>query len=229
MEIEEPYTKHVMNVPNNNEMISITAIVMNEQLFNEFCDSMLETPDKNVSSFSGEKTSTKDLVKKCKEAGNVPMICKGTKTEKFFTKYEVETQFMTVVKRGFANKKLKDIITVPQEEAKKNFDNFLEKQTPKTKEKILASSKLLFEEVKLGLRPEFSKLLIKIIYEHSPDIPRTSKLELAEQACVSIINTMSVWTKQFGDPFTQDVKGYLQRIVIGIVVANENHIRANLN
>lgn len=73
----------------------VTSVVLDPEDFEAFCDELIDVF--NVG--SGERTN-REGVEKIRKAGHLPLMAKGTKTEKFFTRWNVKTAHMGVIKRG---------------------------------------------------------------------------------------------------------------------------------
>ena len=80
--------------------IRFTSIVLDPDEFDAFCDELKGLFDV---ADGGQRTNDSTIAR-IKEFGNLPMMAKGTKTEKFFKRWGVKTDKMGVVKRGTFNK-----------------------------------------------------------------------------------------------------------------------------
>lgn len=86
-----------MAVPRIQEFpeLGVTSIVMDEADFNAFADELGEIIDVGTG-----KRADKAHIDAIKAAKHLPMMGRGTKTEKFFTRWNVTTERLTVIVRG---------------------------------------------------------------------------------------------------------------------------------
>ena len=91
-------TKHQFQMPNG---ALLTSVVMSEEEFSELCDLISEivadTPPVNPD--HGERMTEKE-VDLIREAKHVPMMARGTLTERIFDKYDIPTNHASFIVRG---------------------------------------------------------------------------------------------------------------------------------
>jgi hypothetical protein len=79
-------------LPNNKE---ITSIVMDEDDFNDFVDSL-----RGIIVLNNTERAAQIQIDAIKAAKTLPMISRGTKTQFVFDKYGIETDFASFIVRG---------------------------------------------------------------------------------------------------------------------------------
>jgi hypothetical protein len=79
----------------------MTSLVLDEPEFVAFCKGFLNLfPELD-----------EDAVQRCIDAKTVPMIARGTKTEKLFTQYDIKTDRMSVIVRGAGREVARRVFT----------------------------------------------------------------------------------------------------------------------
>ncbi len=90
-----PY-KQVYKLPNG---IVITSIVMDQEEFNEFCDNLKGIL--HTDRLGGNmKRADDEQIEQIRASKHLPMMARGTKTQRFFDQYEVTTDYLCVIVRG---------------------------------------------------------------------------------------------------------------------------------
>ena len=102
--------KTVLNFGLGDEKFEITSLVMDKKDFMEFCD---EIEKSNIFEVGQQERAAKEAVDRLREAGMLPMMSRGTKTQVFFDKYDVKTDKLSACVRGtgrkIAEKMLRDV------------------------------------------------------------------------------------------------------------------------
>lgn len=73
----------------------ITSVVMDEDEFNAFCDELGGI----FNQAQGERANA-DQISMIKQAKHLPAMARGTKTEKFFTRYGIKSNLASFIVRG---------------------------------------------------------------------------------------------------------------------------------
>ena len=73
----------------------ITSVVMDEAEFNAFCDELGGI----FNQAQGERANA-DQISMIKQAKHLPAMARGTKTEKFFTRYGIKSNMASFIVRG---------------------------------------------------------------------------------------------------------------------------------
>lgn len=76
----------------------ITSVVVDQAEFDQFCDQINGVKDQAGSFLTPEQVQT------IREAKHIPMMARGTATERFFKQWDVETKLMCVIVRGHGPK-----------------------------------------------------------------------------------------------------------------------------
>jgi hypothetical protein len=84
---------------------TITSVVLDKDQFDAFADGLLGLIVANAGK-ENEVRCDQAQVDTIKRAGQLPLMGRGTLTEKFFTQFGVKTDLMGVVVRGTARKLL---------------------------------------------------------------------------------------------------------------------------
>lgn len=91
----QPY-KQVYKLPNG---LVVTSVVMDKKDFDLFCDDL-----KGLLHTSNMKEPLKraddDQVEKIRQSQHLPLMARGTKTQKFFDQFEVNTDYLCAIVRG---------------------------------------------------------------------------------------------------------------------------------
>jgi len=77
----------------------LTAVVVDREDFDAFCDEL-----EGVFDFGSGERANKEVVDIVRKCGHLPLMGRGTKTEKFFKQWGVETDKMAVTVRGTFSK-----------------------------------------------------------------------------------------------------------------------------
>lgn len=86
----------------------ITSVVMDQSDFNALCDDL-----EGIKLHGGGRASKSDI-DLIRASKNLPLMYRGTVTQKFFDKYEVETDYMCATVRGEGKNLLKTILPSPE-------------------------------------------------------------------------------------------------------------------
>lgn len=86
----------------------ITSVVMDQSDFDTLCDDL-----EGIQLRDGRSTSKSD-VDTIRASKHIPFMYRGTATEKFFDKYEVETDYMCVIVRGEVKNLMKAMLPNPE-------------------------------------------------------------------------------------------------------------------
>ncbi len=82
--------------------IVLTSVVLDEAEFNSFVNSFAEIG------------MTKADIELLVEGKHIPMIKKGTKTQQFFDRYGIETEFMSAIVRGAGSRVMAGYLHNPE-------------------------------------------------------------------------------------------------------------------
>lgn len=85
--------------------LKLTSVVIDANDFESFCDDLAGIMEIEKGIRANENT-----IQSIKKTGILPLMSRGNKTEKFFTKWGVKTDKMSVIKRGFYEEMTKKII-----------------------------------------------------------------------------------------------------------------------
>ncbi len=100
--MEKKISKHVfpMRDPMTGGMAEITSIVTDQEDFDQVMDTLDQSVEimmlKMEGGFGREKPNTKVY----RIMKHMPLVCRGTKTQWVFDRYEVATPYMSIIVRG---------------------------------------------------------------------------------------------------------------------------------
>jgi len=75
--------------------IRVTSVVIDADEFESFCNELEGIFDVKIGARAG-----KEAIEAIRKEGHLPLMARGTKTEKFFERWGVKTDKMGVVRRG---------------------------------------------------------------------------------------------------------------------------------
>ena len=87
----EPYVQEFV-LPNGRELASV---VLDHEDFIKFCDELF-----GIAVINNDVRTGSALIERLKEAKHLPMMGRGTKTEKFFQRWGVKAKALSVIVRG---------------------------------------------------------------------------------------------------------------------------------
>lgn len=87
--MSKPFVKH-FNLPDNKE---VTTIVLDKAEFDALCDELVDL-------FNSHSQPGHQIAQAFKEAENIPVMSRGTKTQKFFDRWGVKTDLASIIVRG---------------------------------------------------------------------------------------------------------------------------------
>lgn len=85
----DPYVRH-FDFPDNK---NVTAVVLDKVDFDAVCDELFEI-------LESWGQPAQQVIEAIKEAENIPAMVRGTKTQKFFDRWNVKTSMLSVIVRG---------------------------------------------------------------------------------------------------------------------------------
>lgn len=85
----EPFVKH-FGLPDNKE---VTTVVLDKSDFDALCDELVDL-------FTSHSQPGHQIAQAFKEAENIPVMARGTKTQKFFDRWGVKTELISIIVRG---------------------------------------------------------------------------------------------------------------------------------
>lgn len=91
-------TKHRFRMPVNGSLVDLTSLVMSEGEFAECVRFVFDGPP--IIRVEGGGRTDPGHAKAFLEAKHIPMIARGTVTQRVFDQYAVETDYMSVIVRG---------------------------------------------------------------------------------------------------------------------------------
>ena len=97
----EPFLKQ-FTLPDGKEL---TAVIIDHDEFLSFCDELA-----GVMNLADKQRVTTEQIAALKEAKHLPMMQKGTLTAKFFDKWGVTTDHLSVMVRGAGREMLQQIL-----------------------------------------------------------------------------------------------------------------------
>lgn len=105
---------------------NITSIVVTKEEFEDIINKIGAQYDGHNAQ-SGQKMTAEDI-EKLKQAGIIPMVMRGTKTQFIFDMLEVETQCLCVCIQGFG-KKFQEVLEKFQKKAEKDLERAKDAET----------------------------------------------------------------------------------------------------
>lgn len=103
-----PYVKE-FTFPNG---VTVTSVVLDQQDFDSFVDELA-----NIKLFGTDQTPSKAQLDAIKEAQQLPLMARGSKTEVFFERWGVKTKHLSVIVRGAGRRMVNDMLN---ERARRN-------------------------------------------------------------------------------------------------------------
>jgi hypothetical protein len=97
----EPF-KQQFELPDGKTM---TAVVMDHEDFDSLCDGL-----DGIVEITTKDRANEDLVGRIREAGHLPMMARGTKTQFAFDRFEIETDLASFIVRGKGKEIMKSIV-----------------------------------------------------------------------------------------------------------------------
>ena len=203
--------KKVFQIPRG----PLTSMVMDQEDFDEFCDKISKL---NVHDIGEEQ------VEKIREAKHMPMMGRGTKTQGIFDEYEIETDLISVVVRGYgpelAEKMgLNDggVEHIASDNAAALACEALKTIPEDAQKDIQDTAKKLMDGLLKSDLSDIENDISTFIKRYGMDVPRAFRLTLIEQTFNSLGQTF-VNTKQIIDSeaWPKYFEGYLQRLLIGV-------------
>lgn len=86
----------------------ITSVVMDQSDFDTLCDDL-----EGIQLRNGGRTNKPDI-DLIRASKHIPLMYRGTVTQKFFDKYKVETDYMCVIVRGEGKNLMKAMLPNPE-------------------------------------------------------------------------------------------------------------------
>ena len=102
-------TKHLFDLPNGHK---ITVLVMSPEEFKELLDSL-----EGITEVSSGQRADELTLDRIRRLGHLPMMARGYKTQEIFTKYEVQTDYISAIVRGKGPEVLQQFV---QQDAQNN-------------------------------------------------------------------------------------------------------------
>lgn len=96
----KPYIQYFQ--VNTHNIDILTSIVIDKPDFDAVCDEIFQHESKILSPSDAKPVLTEDGVKALKEAGHIPLIKKGTKTQWLFDKFNIreDVSYLSMIVRG---------------------------------------------------------------------------------------------------------------------------------
>ena len=89
--------------------IEITSIVMDEPDFMDFADELAGVFIANDDR-AGERRAAQDSIDRIKKAKHLPMMKRGTKTQVFFKRWNIQTDLLSAIVRGHGETLLQELL-----------------------------------------------------------------------------------------------------------------------
>ena len=94
----EPYLQ-VYNLPIGGEPTPFTSVVLDQEDFDVFVDQLSQ-----VKLLDTGETASEEQIQALRKNKHLPMMLRGSVTEKFFEQWGVETDYVGVIVRGAARR-----------------------------------------------------------------------------------------------------------------------------
>ena len=96
--MNQTYTLHKFDFSG----MDLTCVVTSPEDFSSLIQTLRDNQKGRVTVINTETRISEDDINRLAEARHIPMVCRGTATESIFSRYGVETRYMSVVVRGEA-------------------------------------------------------------------------------------------------------------------------------